>query len=147
MDSIVIAPITVENVKEMVALQNKNSFSDGWTENMLLDGFIKGGLKGLGAYNGENLIGFLTYSFCQEHGEIQDLLVAIEYRKKGIGNLLIKNFFDIATSEKIKEIFLEVRENNFTAINLYTKNGFNQIGDRKKYYSNGENAKILQKTL
>jgi len=43
-----------------------------------------------------------------------------------------------------KTVFLEVRENNFSAISLYKKIGFKEINIRKNYYKDtGENALIM----
>ena len=46
---------------------------------------------------------------------------------------------------RIKNIFLEVRESNQTAINFYKKNKFKEISIRKNYYSKPtENAIIMK---
>ena len=136
-----------ENVKEIVSLQQDNNFSDGWSEDMLINGFVKGILEAFGIYYGEKLIAFLTYSFCDDFGEIQDLLVDGSFRKKGIASTLINNFFETSKKNNIKKIFLEVRESNVIGINFYRKNGFSIFNTRKKYYSDGENAQVMQKTL
>ena len=41
------------------------------------------------------------------------------------------------------EIFLEVRENNITAIEFYKKNGFKEAGKRKNYYRDTGEAAII----
>lgn len=143
-----VKPLTAENVNEIVYLQQKSNFSDGWTEKMLVDGFIKGGLKAFGVYfNGTNLVAFVTYSFCDVDVEIQDILVDKEFRKKGIATYILNELYKILKDFEVKNIFLEVREGNKSAKHLYIKNGFTLINTRKKYYSNGENALILQKIL
>lgn len=143
-----VVPLEINNVKEIVLLQQRNDFLDGWSENMLIDGFSKGGLKALGVYHGGiNLIAVITYSYCDVDAEIQDLLVDKAYRKKGIATKLLDKFFEILKVQKVQKVFLEVREGNKSAINLYQKNGFTLINTRKKYYNGGENALILQKTL
>ena len=140
--------LKIENVKDIILLQQKNQFIDGWSKEMLNDGFNKGGLKCLGAYlKEEELVAFITYSVCGIDAEIQDLLVDSSFRKKGIATKLIKNLFENLLGQKVQNVFLEVRENNVNAINLYIKNGFTQITIRKKYYSNGENALVMKKTL
>ena len=52
--------------------------------------------------------------------------------------------------EDIKEkgvgkVFLEVRKSNSVAIKLYGDLGFNLVSERKKYYSDGENALVMLK--
>jgi ribosomal-protein-alanine N-acetyltransferase len=42
---------------------------------------------------------------------------------------------------------LEVRAGNKAAISLYHKLGFAEVGKRKAYYSDGEDALLMQKDL
>ena len=44
-------------------------------------------------------------------------------------------------------IYLEVRENNIKAIELYKKIGFEQYNIRKHYYRDGVNAILFRKKL
>ena len=47
-------------------------------------------------------------------------------------------------SEQLKFITLEVRPSNTAALKLYEGFGFEQVGERKNYYSNpAENAVLL----
>lgn len=120
------------------------SFSDGWTKEMLLSGFDSGGLKAIGAFDGDSLIGVITYSVGVDFADIEDVAVKKEERRKGIANALVEMAIEDSFLA-VDKIFLEVRERNESAINLYKKNGFNQISIRKKYYEDGENALILVK--
>ena len=43
--------------------------------------------------------------------------------------------------------FLEVREGNSSAILLYRSCGFKAAGRRKNYYSNGEDALLMEREL
>jgi len=47
-------------------------------------------------------------------------------------------------SQKAKNLFLEVRQSNHAAKNLYSKMGFKTIGIRKNYYSDNEDASMMQ---
>ena len=70
--------------------------------------------------------------------EILAIATIEEYRNKGIAQKLLNKI-------KIKNIFLEVRESNQTAINFYKKNKFKEISIRKNYYSEpNENAIIMK---
>lgn len=72
--------------------------------------------------------------------EIIRIGVLKEERGKGLGKKLLNFLF----SHSDKEIFLEVRETNGVAINLYQQTGFKEIARRKNYYSNGETAVIMK---
>lgn len=71
--------------------------------------------------------------------EIMKIGVLPQYRKKGVGSILINEI-----KKSRMKIFLEVREGNITAREFYKKNGFKETGKRKNYYrDNGEAAIIM----
>ncbi len=121
-----------------------NSFSDGWTEGMLVSGFEKSGLKGIGAFKNDKLVGVITYSVGVDFADIEDVVVSKSERRKGVASSLVEMAKEDAF-KAVDKIFLEVRESNENATNLYKKNGFKQISIRKKYYKDGENALIFLK--
>ena len=125
------------------------SFSDAWDENMLLSAFRAGNFYGFIAEDtekGENMpIGFITYSLNVDAADLQDLFVSESRRKKGVGYALIAKFLTDAAARGAKKLFLEVRESNAKAQNLYKKAGFTFLSVRKKYYSDGENAFVYVK--
>ena len=51
---------------------------------------------------------------------------------------------EIAGEQK-KDLQLEVNQINQVARNLYDKYGFKQVGRRKNYYANGEDAILMTK--
>ena len=55
--------------------------------------------------------------------------------------------FDDAENNNVDSIKLDLHENNINAKEFYTKNGFQSIGVRKKYYNNKYSALILEKKL
>lgn len=70
--------------------------------------------------------------------EILKVGVELKYRKLGLGTILIDEVKKLGM-----DIFLEVRENNYAAINFYKLNGFKEIGKRKNYYTDTKEAAIL----
>lgn len=140
-----LVPLTIEYVDAMVELQSQG-FSDGWSKASLISGIEKGGLCGSLAIENQKLIGFITYSCNQDFCELMDILVDKDYRNKGVATLLMN---DLVEKSKLlsPKIFLEVRAGNLPAISLYLKHGFNKISVRKKYYSDGEDAVVMEKEL
>lgn len=128
----------------LIAQLFSQSFSDGWTKEMLVSGFETGGLKAIGAFDGEQMVGVITYSIGVDFADIEDVVVQKTFRRKGIASALVEMAIEDAFNG-VKKIFLEVRQSNEGAINLYKKKGFNQISIRKKYYEDGENALIFVK--
>lgn len=56
---------------------------------------------------------------------------------------MLEELIKIAKDRKLKDITLEVNVNNIPAINLYKKYEFEEVGVRKKYYNNVDDAIIM----
>ena len=123
------------------------SFSDGWTEKMIVDGFNGGLLNAFGVQENNRLIGVITFSKGLESIDIEDVAVLPERRRKGVASSLIEAVKTSAKESGIKKILLEVRSSNEGAIALYQTQGFGKISTRKKYYKNGEDAIVMLKEL
>jgi len=54
-------------------------------------------------------------------------------QSQGFGKKLLEYWLN-ELPEKVTKVWLEVRESNVVAQNLYTKEGFKQKGVRKSYY-------------
>lgn len=76
------------------------------------------------------IIAYLYYSEIYERVEINDIEVEEQYRNMGIGTELLNKLTEIVQ----KSISLEVRINNYNAIKLYKKFGFQEKAIRKGYY-------------
>ena len=76
------------------------------------------------------IIAYLYYSEIYERIEINDIEVDEQYRNMGIGTELLNKLTEIVQ----KSISLEVRINNYNAIKLYKKFGFQEKAIRKGYY-------------
>jgi ribosomal-protein-alanine N-acetyltransferase len=88
-------------------------------------------------------IGYIGGWMPKPHAEIITIFVKPEVRKQNIGCSLLKYLIDRAIEEEIESITLEVRPTNYAAIALYRSFGFADIGLRKKYYKDGEDALMM----
>jgi len=94
------------------------------------------------------VIGYMGIWHIVDQAHITTLAIKKEYRRQHIGENLIKIVFEKLRTLAINEVTLEVRENNFKAINLYKKLGFYEEGKRINYYSDtNEDAIIMWKKL
>ena len=94
----------------------------------------------------DKIIGFLLYSLIYDRIEIEQFEVITKERGKGIGDKLLKYLIEKYQDTDIKNITLEVKEDNIVAINLYEKYGFKKVSTREKYYD-GINGLLMEKTL
>lgn len=67
-----------------------------------------------------------------------------DFRRRGIGRKLLSYMLIHAMKEGARSSFLEVRESNLAAQEMYRKFGFEEAGRRKRYYrDNGEDAILM----
>ena len=80
-------------------------------------------------------------------GDISNVVVHPDYRKKGVAYQMLNELLSCAEQEfAIKEFTLEVRCSNEAAIHLYEKLGFVSEGVRKNFYEEPtEDALIMWK--
>ena len=93
----------------------------------------------------DKIIGFLLYSLIYDRIEIEQFEVITKERGKGIGDKLLKYLIEKYKNCDIKNITLEVKEDNIIAINLYEKYGFKKVSTREKYYD-GINGLLMERT-
>ena len=88
--------------------------------------------------------GYVGMWFMADEAHITAIAVKEEYRRKGIGELLLIGCVELSILRRAKEVTLEVRVTNDLAQSLYKKYGFAVMGVRKRYYTdNNEDAYIM----
>ncbi|MBI5945527.1 MAG: ribosomal protein S18-alanine N-acetyltransferase [Chloroflexi bacterium] len=66
-----------------------------------------------------------------------------DFRRQGIGKALFFHTLKSAKAEGARTAFLEVRESNIAAIEMYRQFGFIENGRRKGYYKDNQEDAIL----
>jgi ribosomal-protein-alanine N-acetyltransferase len=82
-----------------------------------------------------------------DDAEILNIETRPSHRRQGLAQSLLLEAFDWGRQNQRQAVWLEVRSGNEAAIHLYLKTGFVQVGIRKRYYSDGEDALVMKYTL
>ncbi len=83
-----------------------------------------------------------------DEAELANLAVLPEVRGRGIGGALLDRLLSRARRGGVTAVFLEVRDTNEPALDLYRTRGFRQVGVRREYYERPrEDARILRLDL
>ena len=91
-----------------------------------------------------SMVGFAGLWLMVDEAHITTIAIHPDYRRRGLGELLLVSLIDIAYDIGARWVTLEVRVSNYTAQNLYRKYGFHESGVRHRYYSdNQEDALIM----
>jgi [ribosomal protein S18]-alanine N-acetyltransferase len=78
--------------------------------------------------------GFVVARVLDMEWEIENIVVAGDLRRRGLGARLLTEIIKLARQRKADAIFLEVRESNAAARSFYEKNALVQSGRRRYYY-------------
>ena len=124
-----------------------DDFDDFWTYDVLQEELNNPNSEYFVAKLENNILGFAGIWKAVDDVHITDIVVKKSNRQTGIGSKLLKKLIQTAKSQNFNSITLEVNEHNQPAINLYLKYGFKNVGFRKKYYNNKDNASIMTKEL
>lgn len=119
---------------EALALIERLSFSDPWSEASFLEAFENPTVTLTLFSEGEQPIAYALFSVIAPEAELLNLAVSPEKRKNGYGRALLERSFAHLRKRGVCDVFLEVREHNEAAKQLYLKQGFRAVGRRKAYY-------------
>jgi ribosomal-protein-alanine N-acetyltransferase len=93
---------------------------------------------GLISREGGTIVGFIIGTIYVDgkaaSGHILTIDVSPSHRRKGTGELLLKEIERIFRQKGVKTSSLEVREDNAVALSLYRKLGYHEAGTLKNYY-------------
>lgn len=110
-----------------------------------------GGMLLVAEFEGQILpgvLGFSAFHWVDTEAELRNIAVAPAYRRQGIATALLEDGSRRLYAASVKKLFLEVRESNLPAIQLYRSLGFTAQSRRKDYYRNpSEDALVLVRQI
>ncbi len=122
-------------------------FADPWSERDIFAAICTEGAMCYSAVDeGGNVIAYVLARLIAPEAEIYRVAVREDKRRRGIGYRLLDYAIKSERGHGLESVFLEVRESNVAARNLYHSYGFRVLGERKNYYRDPtENAIIMFK--
>lgn len=101
------------------------------------------------ARNSKRPIGFISIVGSADEFEIRKLGIIAAERRGGIARQLIQQstLQALTDSPGIKRCLIDVATDNAAAISFYLRLGFSEIARRRKYYTHGADAIIMEKIL
>jgi len=118
----------------IVAGLEKEIFTMPWSEEGFRSAVLIPQNVFLVAEDAGEICGYLGMYTSIDEGEITNVGVAPSYRNQGIGHKLVQAALAMAKQQDLTKIVLEVRVSNASAIHLYEKCGFVNVGVRKGFY-------------
>jgi [ribosomal protein S18]-alanine N-acetyltransferase len=122
----------------------RRCFSDPWSEASFREALESPWTFGLVAHTGRSIAGYLIGREVAGTGEVLNLAVAPNLRRRGVARALLRAGLSFFRRRRVEEVYLEVRESNQSAQALYLSLGFRPVGQRAAYYRNPkEDALVL----
>lgn len=146
-----IEQATIKHLKQLVELERKCFTAEAYTERQIssllkdpkevaLLAKVDGDIAGL-------IIGLVEDFKNRRLGHVVTIDVPLKYRRKGIGSILLDEIEAIFARKGAEAIYLEVRVDNKSARQLYSKHGYKELGALEDYYSAGTHGLRLAKRL
>lgn len=124
------------------------AYGEAWTRRQVEDALLVGnchyfliGESGRPASFGEEAAGFYLSRTGLDEEELLLFAVAPQYRRRGLGRLILEQLSRSARARGARRLFLEMRRGN-PAESLYRKYGFSPVGERPNYYRSASGNRI-----
>lgn len=125
-------PMHEADVRTVLEIERR-AYKYHWTEGIFRDCLRVGYGCWVMELNG-TIAGYGVLSLVVGEAHLLNICVAPEWQGKGYGGQLLEHFMDLARERSASQMLLEVRPSNTSALALYRKRGFNEVGLRKAYY-------------
>ena len=133
-------PADLDEVMEI----ERTSFRHPWSSRFFLEELQVACARSVLAEINGKIIGYVLFWLLPEEVDIHNIAVHTEFRRRGLGHVLLQQVAEQARNRNSCRITLEVRISNLPAQNLYKSMGFVSRGVRKGYYSDdGEDALLM----
>ncbi len=128
---------------EGVARLERLCFSQPWSRMTLAAELGSPGGVFLVAEEEGQITGYLGMQQVLGEGYIGNVAVDPQFRRRGVGSMLVEALIAYGQAHEMEFLTLEVRESNQPAISLYEKFGFQRVGKRPRFYRDPEEDALL----
>jgi [ribosomal protein S18]-alanine N-acetyltransferase len=138
-----IRKMTVEDVPSVIDLDHK-SFSLPWPERSFRFELTANPASRcwVAEFDGK-IVGMIVVWLIIDEAHVATLATHPDFRRRGIAKKLLAHTLRLMMDEGAHSSFLEVRESNFAAQEMYRKFGYEESGRRPHYYRDNDEDAIL----
>ena len=122
-------------------------FSDSFSQEKVQNDIKNNSFTHYYVYKDNNeVVAFINYQIMYERAELIQINVLESKQNNGIASKLMEFMINDCIKNDVESITLEVRIDNYSAIHLYEKFSFKEIGKRVGYYK-GIDAILMERKL
>lgn len=133
-----------DDVPSLVAIE-REAFSDPWDARSFRSLLASVAVHVTVAERAGAVVGYAVVTQVLDEAELSNLAVAGSERGQGLGRRLLEEALRGARSRGATTMFLEVRESNLVARQLYESAGFAAVGRRAGYYRRPDEDAIVMR--
>jgi [ribosomal protein S18]-alanine N-acetyltransferase len=143
-----LSPMQPEDLDEIMTLERR-AFADPWSRRMYVSDLHENPLatyRVIRSAEGNGLppiLGWGGFWLLVDEAHIATIATHPDHRRQGIARKLLTYALRYMSREGAVTSFLEVRENNTAAQEMYRRFGYEAVGRRKRYYKDTDEDAIL----
>ena len=141
-----LRPAEPGDVAAVAALEATVFAGDAWSEPLVREELTGPGRRAVVADDG----GVVGYAVTLRAGDLVDLQrIAVQpaLRRQGLARRLLGQLLAAAVEDGAGRMLLEVAAGNDAARAFYAAEGFEEIARRRRYYRDGSDAVVMQRSL
>lgn len=146
----IVSDATTRDVTAIARL-HADSFRRGWSDGEIEGMLLDRNVVAHRATIGRNFAGFVISRVALDEAEILSVAVTQAYRGRTVARTLLRHHLGRLAALGVRTVFLEVDEGNDSALRLYRRAGFVDVGRREGYYLNAAGkpaaALVLRRNL
>lgn len=141
-EQITIQPLGEEHIRAAAEIE-RLCFASPWSENAIREELHNEHAVFFAAMLGGVPVGYAGMFYILDEGNIANVAVHPDFRRRGAARLLLGALKDFALKNAVRRIWLEVRLSNGEAIRLYDNAGFVRMGMRPNFYEKPREDALL----
>ena len=125
-------PMTESRLEEVVAIERR-AYGHPWTRGNFSDS-VRSGYQAQLLCAGDVVIGYFVAMLGVDEVHLLNITVDVRYQGQGWGRVMLDAIALWARSQNAHWVWLEVRTSNVRAQQVYERQGYRRVGERKNYY-------------
>jgi ribosomal-protein-alanine N-acetyltransferase len=149
-EPVTVVPMTAAHVDQLMAYEHEMFGTEAWSAQAYRAEIADRRTRHYLAVEGADgaLLGWAGVLVAGDSAELLTVGVVPAARRRGLARRMLADLYEAARTRGAVELFLEVRVDNTSAIALYEREGFVDVGRRRGYYAGGRvDALVMRKPL
>ena len=144
--SVIIRPMTAADLDSVMVIAASLSDAPHWPRSAYLNALNPGSAPrriALIAAEFDSTAGFAITSLLPPQAELESIVVVSSSQRRGLGRQLFQEVVSRLKQAAVRELLLEARASNLSALAFYRSLGFAQAGLRRAYYADPVEDAVL----